>query len=324
MRKRKKESCLAKSLNSFITLALALFLVMCLRLWGANISTVKFAQISDVHFSTDLINKSYRMTADSKDLIADAVKQINNTPNIDFVVFTGDMVNKPFKKELDAFLPYASMLKYKWYPVLGNHDVCLGGFISKSKLLEFLRKNNPNFDFEKTYYAFYPKKDFKCIVLDTIIDTRLTSNGEIDATQLKWLDNELKKAQDKIILIFMHVPIIEPMNSPSHRLINSKEVLAVLDKYDMPIAVFSGHYHTTKITQRNNTLHISTPALISYPNAFRIVEVLNKKTKVVFNIEFNETGLKDVQRRAKIMVFHGDTYHGTTKDQTVVYELKKR
>ena len=42
----------------------------------------------------------------------------------------------------------------------------------------------------------------------------------------------------------------------------------ILNKYKNPIAVFQGHYHGAKITQRDNILYVSCPALVSYPNAF--------------------------------------------------------
>ena len=48
-----------------------------------------------------------------------------------------------------------------------------------------------------------------------------------------------------------------------------------------PIGVFQGHYHAAKITQHDNVLYVNSPALVSYPNAFRVVSVTNHKDKVV-------------------------------------------
>ena len=52
----------------------------------------------------------------------------------------------------------------------------------------------------------------------------------------------------------MHVPVLQPIESPGHKLLNDKEVLNILTKYKNPIGVFSGHYHTTKIIPKSNLL----------------------------------------------------------------------
>jgi len=257
-------------------------------------------------------------------LLSDAISQVNETPNIDFVMFTGDMINTPYQKELMSFINYANQLKYPWYAVFGNHDICVGGYLSKKLYLDILNSHNKNFSFPKTYYSFVPKKGYKVIGLDSIIDTRITANGQIDETQLKWLDKELARSQNDVVLIFMHNPLVEPLHSESHKVLNADEVLKVINKYKNPIAIFSGHYHTTKITKIGNVLHVSTPSLVSYPNAFRIVKVSSQKDKVVFDIHFKETRIKEVQTRAKMMAFGSHTYYGADADRTATYVLNKK
>ena len=99
--------------------------------------------------------------------------------------------------------------------------------------------------------------------------------------------------------------------------------MAILEKYKNPIGVFTGHYHTTKIVQKENLLFVTSPALVSYPNAFRIVSVVNHKKKTVFEITFKETNLKSLQRKAKLMVFSSKLYYGDTKDRTYTYEIER-
>ena len=121
----------------------------------------------------------------------------------------------------------------------------------------------------------------------------------------------------------MHVPVKEPFSSKNHSLINSDDVYEILKKYNNPIGVFTGHYHTTKIVQDGNILFVSTPALVSYPNSFRIINVTNQKKKVVFDIVFKETNLKDLQKKAKLMVFSSGLYYGEPKDRTFTYEIER-
>ena len=321
-RMKKKESAILKLANALCTILLAAVLAYGLQCYSAA-SSLKFAQISDVHFYTGDDNTSYKLRAESDKLLDDAIAQINETPNINFVMFTGDQIDKSFEKELRAFLPHAQKLVYPWYVTFGNHDTCLGGYLTPEVYLSMVHKANPSFDFKKPYYSFAPQKGYKVIVLDTIIRDRLTSNGQISEEQLEWLDKELDDAGKDTVLIFMHVPVIEPFASASHLLLNANDVQTIIEKHKNPIAVFQGHYHAAKITQRDNVLYVSTPALVSYPNAFRIIKVTKKKKKIVFDITYKETRLTNLQKLSKIMVFASNIYSGEEKDHSGIFEIKK-
>jgi len=322
-RKRQNETFMTKIPNTMFVLLLATAMFCGLQVYSASGDNLTFAQISDAHYSSAKTNTSYRLTAESGEILDDAIAQVNETPNVDFVMFTGDMINTSYEKELMKFMTYANKLNVPWYAAFGNHDICIGGYLSKKVYLDILNSHNKNFSSSKSYYSFVPKKGYKAIVLDTIIDTRITANGEISAEQLKWLDKELAKSQNDVVLIFMHGPLVEPLHSTSHATLNASEALKIINKYKNPIAIFSGHYHTTKVTQVGNVLHVSTPSLISYPNSFRIVKINNQKKKVVFDLYFKETRYKDVQKRAKMMAFGSKTYYGADNDRNATYVINK-
>ena len=291
---------------------------------GTNTAAgLKFAQLSDVHFLADGSNTTFKMTGESPRLLDDAISQINEYNDIDFVMFTGDLIDKSFEKELKAFLPHVEKLNAPWYFAFGNHDRCVGGYLNTLVYLDMVRNSNPDFKFKKAYYSFAPKKNYKVIVLDNIITDEITSNGYIDEEQLKWLKKELDSSKNDTVLIFMHVPVIEPFASPNHKMRNGIVLKQLIESYKNPIGVFQGHYHAAKITQHDNVLYVNSPALVSYPNAFRVVSVTNHKDKVVFDFEWKETRETTIQKMAKILVFSGGIYAGEEKDQTGIYEIKK-
>lgn len=320
--KKNKESVMSVIKNWTASILLAGVMFFGLQCYS-SITSLKFAQLSDVHFYTGEDNTTFKMRAESGKLLDDAIAQINETPNVSFVMFTGDQIDYPYEKELSAFLPHTEKLNIPWYFTFGNHDTMLGGYLNPSLYMQLVNKYNKNYKFEKSYYSFVPQKGYKAIVLDTIIRDRLTSNGKIGEEQLLWLDNEIKNSKKDIILIFMHVPVLEPYNSPNHRLLDADKMQEILNKYKNPILVFQGHYHGAKITQRGNILYVSCPALVSYPNAFRMITVSNFRKKVVVNIEDKETRLKNVQKLAKLLVFSHNLYTGEEKDRNATITIKK-
>lgn len=322
-RKRKKESNLMNTMKNWtISILLAGAMFFGLQCYSST-SSLKFAQLSDTHFYTGTDNTTYKMIGRSGELLDDAISQINETPNVSFVMFTGDLIDKPFEKELSAFLPHTEKINAPWYFAFGNHDTMVGGYLNPKLYMELVNKYNKNYKFEKTYYSFVPQKGYKAIVLDSIIRDRLTSNGRLGDEQLAWLDNELAKSQKDTILIFMHVPVLEPYVSPNHRLLDADKMEAVLGKYKNPIAVFQGHYHGAKITQKGNILYVSCPSMVTYPNAFRMITITNYRNKVVFDIQEKETRHKDIQKLAKLLIFASNFYTGGESDRNAVVTIKK-
>ena len=289
----------------------------------AKTNSLRFAQISDAHYTTFQDDTNYKVLKSSPCLLDDAIMQVNQIPNIDFTIFTGDLVNEPLEKELLSFISHANLLCSAWYSVFGNHDVTCTGTLTKQKYLDILCGHNRTFCYKTPYYSFTPKKGYKVIVLDTIIDEKRCSNGRISEEQLQWLKDELAASKGDIVVIFTHVPVVEPFPSENHRLLNSYELKLLLKKFDNPIIVCSGHYHATKIDQEDNILFIESPSLVTYPCAFRVVNILPQCKKVLVDVYIKETRLKEVQDRAKTKCMAAPILCGKEEDRTWSYEIER-
>ena len=101
-KKEKRETIFQKFINFVLTIlvACAISSQMCT---AAN-NNLRFAQVSDSHFSTYEENTSYKFLKKSPELLDDVIFQINTSGPYDIVVFTGDLVNKPKSSELVKFL----------------------------------------------------------------------------------------------------------------------------------------------------------------------------------------------------------------------------
>ena len=318
--KRKKESFLSKIINCVLTLLIAC--VIGSQVCTAANNNLRVAQVSDAHFSSFEENTSYKFLKKSPELLDDVIFQINTSGPYDFVMFTGDLVNKPKLSELEKFISHANNLVYPWYAIDGNHDISIDGPLTKRKFLETLAANNDNMQQENIYYAFTPKKGFRVICLDSIIDYKLTSNGEISNEEFMWLTQELEKHAKDTVIVCSHVPIIEPFSSPNHKMQNEYEVRKLLKTHKNPVIVLQGHYHTTKIIQDDNMLVVACPSLVTYPNAFRVININSNKQRTMVDVYLKETNLKDIQSRSKLRLMGTERLYGEESDRNASFELK--
>ena len=320
-KKEKKESFGQKIVNLILTILIACAISS--QVCTAANNNLRFVQVSDAHFSSFEENTSYKILKKSSELLDDAIFQINTSGPYDFVIFTGDLINTPQIKELDKFLKHAEKINYPWYGIDGNHDISIDGELNKKEFIKQLNKNSKHMNADNIYYAFTPKKGFRVICLDSIIDYKITTNGEIYKEELDWLKKELDNHKKDVVIICTHVPIDEPFSSPNHKLKNEYEIKSLLNNYNNPIIVLQGHYHCTKARQSNNIVYISSPSLVTFPNAFRVVNINSNKNRTLVDVFLKETGLKDVQTRAKIRVMGSDLLYGSEDDRNKTFEIKR-
>lgn len=320
-KKSEKESFFTKVVNWVLTLALAYFI-------GSQVCTeannnLRIAQISDAHFSSYEQNTSYKMLEDSAALLDDAIMQVNTSGAYDFVIFTGDLINTPKVSELENFLSHAKRLVYPWYAIDGNHDICIDGPLTKTKFMSVIGKNNSNMKQNNIYYAFTPKRGYRVICLDSIIDNKITTNGRISQEQLEWLQNELNTYKKETIVLCTHVPVMEPYSSSNHKMENEYELKRVLRTHKNPVIVLQGHYHAARLVQNENMLVISCPSLVSFPNAFRVININTGKSKVKVDVFLKETNLKDIQTHARVRLMGTQLLYGDETDRDNSFEMRR-
>lgn len=313
--KKRKESFFSKVVNFVLTIliACAIGTQMCT---AAN-NNLRIAQISDAHFSSFEENTSYKFLKKSGELLDDAIFQINTSGPYDFVMFTGDLINKPQTEELQKFTHHAQNLIYPWYAIPGNHDIAIDGPLTKKKFVETLGNKHCS----NIYYAFTPKKGFRVICLDSIIDNQITTNGEISEEEMAWLKEELENHAKDIVILCTHVPVIEPFSSPNHKLKNEYELRKLLKTHKNPLVVLQGHYHATKIRQDENMLVVASPSLVTYPNAFRVININANKNRTLVDVYLKETNLKDIQTRSKLRLMGTEKLYGEESDRNASFEL---
>lgn len=202
------------------------------------------------------------------------IEKINNEKDVEFVVFTGNNISKPDKKDLETFLQKTKKIKKPCYFVLGQKDVNKQKGLGKKEYTEVLRKNikshkkidSPNYIFSKNKTIF--------IVADGSKEVIPTTMGYYRENVILWLDEQLDRFSDKNVVILQHYPIAPPSKRESHYTYKAEEYLRLLSEHKNVKAVIAGHFGVNNEQNINGILHISTKEAPVY----RVIDILDYET----------------------------------------------
>ena len=208
---------------------------------------IKFIHITDINLSynADEINELYR-----------TVKEINNYPDIDFVVFGGNNIAKANVENLDSFLYVLKKLKKKCYILLGSTDVSASNGITKKYYLRRIWLNRHFKHPLKPNYVFKNKGNI-FVVMDGAKQYFPSSNGYFKKEELLWLDRTLNKYKDKNVIILQHFPILED-GQKWQVTRNAQEYRDILNKHNNVKVLVSGHFQKDTEKELNGVYHIIT------------------------------------------------------------------
>jgi hypothetical protein len=175
-----------------------------------------------------------------------AVKELSHS-DAAFVLALGDNVGDDLSL-YPRLLTVMQGCRRPVYLVPGNHDMNYDSPDDAHSLDTFKREFGPS------YYSFnYGKVHF--VVLDSIYypspifstGNKKTYHGEIDATQLEWLRNDLAYVPlDHLIVLNMHIPLISfaDRTSKQHQVRNQSQLYSLLS--GRKVVALAGHTHTTE------------------------------------------------------------------------------
>src|SRR5436305_14892377 len=84
---------------------------------------VRLAQITDIHLGSPGPSGMVLPSARVGPLLATAVDQLNDRPDLDAVVVTGDLIDGGQPAALDEVIAALNRLRAPWFAIPGNHDI---------------------------------------------------------------------------------------------------------------------------------------------------------------------------------------------------------
>jgi len=285
--------------RSLLTIIGVLFLVLAITGLASAFDKVRFAVISDPHMSIPQqkgVRDGSKLGLKSVMLAQNAIAEINQIPDLKFVLVAGDLTQDAEPWNVDEVRRILDQLKVPYFVVLGNHDSSLVPHekkeqpvtLSKYTVASAFIGRSGGMEPGMTYYSHTVAKDLVLVALDStraqvfVPEFNLNDfGGEIDAGQKRWLERTLKANQNKTIIILIHhslVPWADGEKTNDHYwrwcwMDNAEEVRALLKKYGVKI-VFSGHHHiSTRYQIVDDIYHFINPAINLYPMRYTIYEM---------------------------------------------------
>jgi len=230
----------------------------------------KIVQITDLHIGHE---GQATMGVDVRQNFQDLIHTIRRL-SPDLIVVTGDICydvgEAPIYQWVRSHLDY---LQIPYTAIAGNHDEPM--MLAKEFSID--HQINGGQLFFKRKIGGKP-----VLFLGTAI-------GEVEASQLNWLRNELADI-DEDAIIFMHHP---PVNGGvafmdgKHGLRNMPELQEVLFNFGHRLTIFCGHYHVEKtIHLKNLTVHIT-------PSAYFQIDWKAQE----FKVDHHRIGLREIKLR---------------------------
>ncbi|MEM9511484.1 MAG: metallophosphoesterase [Cyanobacteria bacterium P01_E01_bin.48] len=245
---------------------------------------LKFVQLSDIHLMRPGDCRCWWMTDSPDKLLQQAIAQVNAIPDLDFAVFTGDLVDKADAACFQRFQAIVSQLNVPYYCSVGNHDIddvppelAVGDRFNRHDFIGWCR-NQFFFKPAPTGLAEFsasPRPGIHLIAIDASIGTHPDPQGVIRSQQLEWLQSELDAHPHDVVIVLIHQPPIASVFFRKYRILpaQAKQLCRVLASHSHVAAVLSGHLHVPKMYARHSTAFLTAPPLIGPVSAFRTIEI---------------------------------------------------
>ena len=239
-----------------------------------NAKTINFAVVSDVNYGPETNRQEYK---ENSQVLNGFINRINEN-NYDFVVFLGDNIAKSKADYLKEFLRKITKINTKYYLVMGDKDVHRISGMSKTEYLNIVNKENKSQKNKDSSYTFKINDEILAIVLDGVSSGIQSTHGIFTKKTLQWLDTTLENNKNKKIIIFQHVPYLEPYEKPAYTMLDKQEYAAIIRRHPNIMLIISGHYgQEYAIKDEKGVYHISTTSLSKTPYYYTEIQVTYDK-----------------------------------------------
>ena len=247
---------------------------------------ITFANLAGIYYSPggDAAVEG-ALVEDSEALLERAVKELNGTKDLDFVVLSGDLFARADGLSLDRMKGILAELRVPYYVVLGDHDMPAAK-TGLSRSVIALAFEGHGFAGTQGSWSREVGRGLVVVGRDTAQAGR--PGGHVDATQLGWLDRTLAANAGKAAIVVAHHGLValHPLDEGSAwrelMVDNAEAVREVLGRHANVVLVVTGHHHFAEGQVRGRTVYVSSPSVSVWPLAYHLVRLTPQEAEAVW------------------------------------------
>ena len=172
---------------------------------------------------------------------------VSNHPDAKGIVLMGDLSHSGTVSEYQLLKGITDTANLPVTYMMGNHD-------RREPFLEVF--SDAAIDSNGFVQTSFDIGEWRAICIDSLDGPSYPAghhSGRLCKDRITWLSNELEKAEDKPIAIFMHHPIgdVGFPGMDGIKMINGLEIQTLLSAHPKPVHIFAGHVHRTMSGQWN-------------------------------------------------------------------------
>lgn len=226
-----------------------------------------FALVTDIHFGPEahFAGKLRKLTAQAPALAKAFVERMNTEVKPAMVVNLGDDIEdenpEADRERYKACVDILRGVNAELVHVAGNHDLI---HLQPPDLLEIWGNQG-----SRTLYSAFDRAGIRFIVLHTV--ERKDLDVSVGDVQLRWLEEELKRAADVPVIVLMHHSAADQdlrgnrwfEGLPHICLVRERRsIRKLLAAHGRVLAVFNGHLHWNQITLMDGIPFVTLQSLI--------------------------------------------------------------
>lgn len=207
---------------------------------------LKFVHITDTHLLNQAEETFHNLnTKKNLELVLSQSKI--QYPELDFLLFTGDISQTGIKESYSLFKSIIQEYDIPIYCVPGNHDT--------PKLLQHIIPSCPD-----SSINIIQSGKFSLVLLNSWVEDK--HHGMINQRCLQQLDEHLKNSKDQFNIIAIHHPpvLINSKWLDELGLQNQTDFLKIINRYPKNILLLCGHVHQEVDQQLNQLRLLATPS----------------------------------------------------------------
>ncbi len=202
-------------------------------------ASVLVAQISDLHIKPP--GELAYGRVDTAAALTRCIEELNRfTPRPNFVVISGDLVDKPSPQAYDHLVKLLATLAIPFAAIPGNHD--------DRAMLRAILPDRGYAHAVGPLNAAHAIHDLDLALIDSTVPGE--DYGTLDGQTLAWLDTTLAASKSRPALLFLHHPPFATgiAHMDRQNLHNAGDLAAILGKHKRASLLAAGHVHRPVLT----------------------------------------------------------------------------